>query len=952
MNYYLQTIITLSKDLKPHEYFSHLSALYLLEYLDFIPSTITITSNKRHRVRMINNLQIRYIFHKNITKDYIITKKIENTVITYSNLEKTLIDLLLDIDKSPDLDFIIKLFHTLPINSVKILDLAQNTSDTILKRVSFILATLGKIDESKVPYNKFKRTPILLDPRYKNSELRWYPKFHIKVPKKYFETFYFIVQTYKSTFINKSKSEIKRLLWLNLISSNSFRQYFENENFIPIYTKNFLSKFYEYYQKIFNNIDLLSLFSSLKYLHFNKDLINNINFLNHEKFIDYPVLFFKWLIKNKKIINSRLDEIKEFININLHTSSIDCIELALFTAYFSQIDSIIISQFPIHGYNLFNAGKFEIIELITSKFITKNIELSHHFYVLYARSLIRKDKHDKAIEIIMQAIKFFEQKPNHFIELGDLSYVLANTYTLLGKYSDAASELYIAREYYELANDKRKLATVNCSLGNVFFRIGEPQKAKDYYISAIKSLRKFNETSAIASILINLGIVEYQIGNFTKSIKYLIKAIKLHKKMKNNWNLSLAYLTIAKAYIKVGHLHHAISFLKKAHKLKNDLKHNSGIYESLLLLSWCYELLGQNDLKNIYSKIISNTNFDNNSIEPRVKFIAKALKAMSYLYNFDYTSAQKIYKEINDNIQSKEIATIEQVDCLHGIAFCQIMLNNNNAYYTLANALKLLGKKGKNFHQSVQIKFLAKLFFPQYFIKQNLSKIIKKLISSNYYDPFWLQILFKLYQTECLNNIKPFTTILKYKSLYCYFYYHAKKVPNLMFLNNLYLLDKKNASKEFFSQTFKLLKLNSKPKHYYIYSKNSIKKITSLCYQNIICSSKYQKILIFDFINNKILFQEIEIQLKPKTLTYKILYALLTCHPQPINEKILYESIWHANYSYEIDHTTVKHTIKRLSKILLPLQNVIQINKLSNLTTKCPDYSITVSCKWLLITEL
>ena len=149
----LKTILNLEG-----EYFSHSTALYLLGQLPSLPEHLTAVSHRRRRNRESLERPFTFIFHPKGKCRPTQTVPWQGMILPVSTLEKTLIDLVGDFDYSPPLLGLADLFATLPFQCGTLVNLARQSSDSALKRVSFLLAWTGRIEEKDIPFWVYRST--------------------------------------------------------------------------------------------------------------------------------------------------------------------------------------------------------------------------------------------------------------------------------------------------------------------------------------------------------------------------------------------------------------------------------------------------------------------------------------------------------------------------------------------------------------------------------------------------------------------------------------------------------------------------------------------------------------------------------------------------------------------------------------------------------------------------
>jgi tetratricopeptide (TPR) repeat protein len=89
------------------------------------------------------------------------------------------------------------------------------------------------------------------------------------------------------------------------------------------------------------------------------------------------------------------------------------------------------------------------------------------------------------------------------------------------------------------------------NIGLVYYKIGDPDKAEEYYNDAINLKLQEGDTSSCISTYINLGLAfseQNNIDKYDKAIDYFQKAIVLAKKHNVFYRIGFSYNGLAKVY--------------------------------------------------------------------------------------------------------------------------------------------------------------------------------------------------------------------------------------------------------------------------------------------------------------------------------------------------------------------------------------------------------------------
>ncbi len=864
------------------EYFSHQTALFILGLVDSPPEEITIVSPKRRRNRDIGEFHLTFVYHGNSYLKSTQKSLFQNIKFNVSSLEKTIIDLLKDLAYAPSIFDLTNLVSILPFDDNLLLMLAKQTSDTVLKRVSLLLTLCGRKFFPDLPLNLFKRTPIKLDPR-EVKNLFWSRHFFCKYPAS--------LLTYEGKKPETVTDE-SRLAWIELLHFAPFRQaQFEKEFlFIPENPESasiaFLKEFLESFFKKMTTEELFDFFKksdSKKFPQILKNLIlNNPETLNirHKDCVD-------WVLKNKDTSNPSTTE--------------TLIKLG------SQIgmDEIVVKKFNEKGPDLFNNTRFEIINFFADKYLDSSFSLSHQAYLAISRTFTMQEKYDKALEILDCAKEKYEALKGYENELGHLCFATGIIMTRLNRTNEAMSEMFLAKELFDSSKDFENIARAENSLGNLYFTRGKPESARTHYISGLITAKVNKHKKMQAAILSNLGMVEYDLGNFPKALSSLFKASQLFKMLENEWSLSVVSFAIGKIFLKLGRFSKALKLFKECYLLRLKKKNESGIYEAACLQAWIYELLGKTATAKTWwnqAEKITNT-----VLEPRARFVGDVLKALSLLYNSDFSAALTKYSTVLKESELRNSSSVQIGDCQHGIGLAKIFLGQSDAVEYLVMARNNIKTDSSRF-QVTQIEIHLSLFFPLKVKELNLNSLLKKHNLAKVYDPFWSFIAEKLMQTK-LDSARE------------YLEFHISRSPQTT-------IDFLTDSIKGLSQIIKKIQIEKSRAEEFVTIVSELESKT-VHYEDYVLWQKnvHKDRLIFDGPAGKIRFQEKESSLKMGSIPHSILSQLFLSYPHPAEISSMYKGAWGMEFDPECDMGAFKSSLQRLKKILRQVSPSLMIKR-------------------------
>jgi tetratricopeptide (TPR) repeat protein len=263
---------------------------------------------------------------------------------------------------------------------------------------------------------------------------------------------------------------------------------------------------------------------------------------------------------------------------------------------------------------------------------------------LHKRSLAHTFLVEGAINISKQdyiaAFESFRQSEVLYLQLDEPDQI-ANCYVWLssvaGKMFDteqAIDYLIKAHNKYKNYDDKSGLGNIYCNLSTLLIDI-KSNKALRYLEKALKIFKKLNNKAKIADVLSNLGMYYDKIGEYEKAIDYYNKSLE-ERGSTNELHKSYTLGNISRSYINLSMWTHALDTAQKSINIQQDLINKKEVYlnehYNLLL---CYYYLG--DCKN-YDKI-------RHLIEENLSKYSYKVQSDFYLFLSQVAQKESRYKE-------------------------------------------------------------------------------------------------------------------------------------------------------------------------------------------------------------------------------------------------------------------------------------------------------------------
>ncbi len=890
------------------EYLSHQTALFLLGQTSQLPDELTIVSPRRRRNRQVGSRPLVFVFHSPDRIKPVQAAAFGKVTLTVSTLEKTLVDLLLDMDRAPDLKTLAALFARIPYKPVSLLQLAKQTSDTVLKRAAWFMGWAGRATSNEIPFGSFKRTPIKLDPRDEGGQI-WDGRFFAKLPAFLFEI---------PPDPGPGDFDKEVLEWMELRSHPSLLGPMKEEGYLPLRGDNSPPAVKWLNENFGRN------FLRMSPEEIEKVLLGNIEVSVESDKRTFPIMFSRWLLDHPETMEARREEILAWIRANLYSAALRSLEGALFYGNRFGLHEEVIASLAKNGYKLFTAGRFRLINNLCMEYLDSQFPLPHYIYVVAARSLAREDRFEESIEVIDRGKLRFEAMEKAELECGELAYAAGNVFRMMNRINEAMSELFLAREYFSSAKDHVRLATADCSLGNIYFARGQTREARTHYLSALSVMRSLGIKDSQASILGNIGLVEYSSGKFRHAQQYLSKAVALHKMLGNAWNESVASISLGKVLLSMGQFSRAMKILKESHHLRVLQKHESGIFETAALMGWICDMLGKSAAAKAWWDMVPP--MDKTQIEPRAKFVIMGLQAMTALFNCRFADAMTLYGNLfNFSMRGEDSKKIEAGDSLHGLGVSQALAGNPAAPISLGEALEHF-KENPLKSQVFLLKIFVTLYFPEKFPKFSIPELVEHYLEIQAFDPFWGLYAQKLLETRLPEAVQ-------------FLEFHLRKTPPSMLQLMLTRIPALKAV---------IRKLETR------------KNRTADIFTHLVSGTPHQigleeyrewrkayppNSFVFDGPAGIVAFKSNIAFLKPGSIPHGILNQLFTAFPHAVDVDALYRAVWGTEFDPECDPGAFKSSTQRLQKILRSVSPSVRLKR-RRTRSQHGGIVLNLSCRW------
>lgn len=893
------------------EYFSHQTALFFLGLQTEPPRTITIVSDRRRRNRKAGDFEIVFVYHGKNTTSFSQTIYFGGKKLSVSSIEKTLIDLAKDSTYAPPVEKLAMLFCHVSYNVKLLLNLARQTSDSVLKRVSLYLGWSGRASYNQLPLKLFNRTPVKLDSRIAN-DLIWNNLFFCRLPAWLLKL---------PPCLPPDDVEPETRLWMELRTFPEFceKQALAEMIFIRETPEPRINSIIEnYFIEIFRGLDR----EKLEWL-----LENGTDSHAHREYSTMiPRLLVSFITSRTNVLLLREWEIREWVLQNLSSNDLKKADSAIFFGTLIGLEEPIIDCFSRLSSQFFYAGKFASILFFADHFLHRKLRLAHNVYLDISKTYSVHERYDDALTLLEEAKIQHEDSPEGI--LGHLYYATALVLKRLNRVDEAMAELFLARETFLLEKDHESIARAENALGNLYFSMGHPHSARAHYLSGIHEARTAGNHTLLPSFLTNLGLIEYDLGLFAKAKILLVRAYNLYKMQKNLWNASVTGMGLGKIYLKMGHFFKAMKVFREVLTVREEKKNLSGMYEIYSLLAWICEVLGKTAAAETYWRQASAI-AQQNKLEARAFSVGESLQAMTRIFTNRPLEAEALYSSMLNNAKAQNASGLRIGDCEHGLASSLIFQNRlAEGAVLLRSALNHMGSDAARV-QILQIKILAALFCKEYFVEIDSARLIEQWLETGAFDPFWGSIATTLYCSG-----------LDKDNLYLKF--HISRTPPSM----LKLIIAKHCGVEAIIDALKS-NHNRAGEFFTLLSRRETSTLHQDEYQD------WQKNypaghLVFDAPAGILTLNNNMTRIKPGSIPHSILLQLFIAQPHQVDVESLYQSAWGTPFDPEFDLGAFKTTVQRIKLLLKSISPTTKIvRKKNNNQTNAIKLSIAVP--WVVI---
>ncbi|PLX01782.1 MAG: hypothetical protein C0594_12600 [Marinilabiliales bacterium] len=259
------------------------------------------------------------------------------------------------------------------------------------------------------------------------------------------------------------------------------------------------------------------------------------------------------------------------------------------------------------------------------------------------------------------------------------------------------------------------------NMSGILSNQGNYLKALEYILKALSYWELKNDKDKIANSYDQIGVIHEKRLDFRLALQYYLKALSLRKEAEDKLELSYSYNNIGVAYIQLAQLDSARRFLEKSLVLKEELFDSIGMASTYLNLGIVYENEGEyekslrfykagNDLFIRYGRSYS--------------IIQSLINIGSVYYEMgDKANAVKNLLEANDKANELELPELE-ADACNLLSIVYASMNNYKQAYSYQLNYKYLSD---SLLSETEVRMITKLEMQYDFNKKMLSDSLEQV---------------------------------------------------------------------------------------------------------------------------------------------------------------------------------------------------------------------------------
>ena len=490
---------------------------------------------------------------------------------------------------------------------------------------------------------------------------------------------------------NKIKHLYENAEYLNLIKV--FELINEKIQFLSIHEQ--LMFWYYYIQSLLNTNSMKKLRETTNYVQ-NTFSLHNLDNINKVIYYSILILGFGGIGNFDKELLWYIES-SEFAKKN-KSELIDSIENIWYYQYF-----LVAANFEIKQKNFFMA--YDILKQSSSHFLNITDKTTSDKLLLASINMSLGQLH-KQTNYFDIAVTDFKNVVEWGLQAHNIDYTRNGYLNLALTYEEQGKEYLAIKTANELMqqvqstfeSDEFSLSSANNLLGNIYNRMGDFIKAKDYYLRAAATIMDPGILQKVKSFNFNnMGVISFKLGDYTEALNYYLLALELAIIKQDPKELAIYYTNIGEVYLELNRLDEALENELLAITYLNIVRNDDMLVETyFIIIRICLEQKNYEKADYYINEIHGLAVQTKRSVFDHKYNISKAIKLRT---EQKYDDAKLLFLTIletpNLSYDLQSIALTELAETL----LYSIMKFNANHYYELekiGQKLMLLGKQKKS----------------------------------------------------------------------------------------------------------------------------------------------------------------------------------------------------------------------------------------------------------------
>ncbi|THU84259.1 TPR-like protein [Dendrothele bispora CBS 962.96] len=204
-------------------------------------------------------------------------------------------------------------------------------------------------------------------------------------------------------------------------------------------------------------------------------------------------------------------------------------------------------------------------------------------------------QYDKAINMTLQAQKYFKQSENQWAQANSMRW-LGNIYFGQSRYKEASDMISEAQQLCQQIGDKLGIAECLQRLADIYLMQGKIDKAINMISDAQKQFQTFGNQMRAAECLLSLGEIYRKQKKYDEATEMIMRAQKQFEEIGDKRGVANCLSTLGRIYINQAQYGEAVDTLSNAQIQYQNIGR-------IVDVAWCYQHLGMTySLQGQYEK--------------------------------------------------------------------------------------------------------------------------------------------------------------------------------------------------------------------------------------------------------------------------------------------------------------------------------------------------------------